>query len=282
MKTPVSPTWMPGLLLAMAWLPVGLAQNAITPAANTTLTAANAANRGTTVSKDVGSLEAGASTPNTALGNQLVTSEMRLSPWTKEIVKLAQSGIDEEVMLSFIDNSGMFNLGAEQIIYLSDLGVSGQLITEMLQHDREVISGIRPVTIVSELTTETIFPASWKASTGMSSKTSAQPASAPAPSALVTADLSPTPGGGSLAEVNRVVSDVQPAALQYAMLNEGERERAMQSVSDQPSQSSGRRDELYRVREPYPVELLPPIVFMNAAERPANTIIILGFPRDTP
>jgi hypothetical protein len=264
MKSPVLLSWMPGLLLVMTWLPVGLAQNTITP--NTTVTAVNPTNTAVTVSKDNIPPSAGASTPSSIVGNQLLSSETHLSPWTKEIVKLAQSGIDEEVMLSFIDNSGLFNLGADQIIYLSDLGVSGQTISEMLLHDREVLAGVRPVTITSELTPETLIPASWKASNGTSSKTKAQPAASPAPSevTLVSEDRS---------------AAAQPAVVQCAMLNEGE--RAMPSVSDQPSQSFGRKDELYRVREPHPVELLPPIVFMNEAQPPANTIIILGFPRTT-
>jgi hypothetical protein len=275
MKTPVLITWMPGLLLAMAWLPVGLAQNATTPAPTTTAAAINAA----TVSKDTTSPKVSASTPSAVVVYQPLPSETRLSPWTREIVKLAQSGIDEDVMLSFIDNSGMFNLGADQIIYLSDLGVSGQIISEMLKHDREVISGVRPVTIVSELATDTLIPASWKTSTGTSSKTNAAPVNAPAPKDLVTAGFATTPSEESLASVHQSEAAAQPAVVQCAMLNEGE--PVMQSVPDQPSQSSRKKEELYRVREPYPVELLPPIVFMNEAQPPANTIIILGFPRDT-
>lgn len=262
----------------MAWLPVALAQNetnpllTFAPEAILTATSAVAATNPETF-EATGPTHTSSSTAagvpeNPAPGNKPLPVDLRLTPWTAEIVKLAESGIEDDVMLSFIDNSGTFNLGADQIIYLSDLGVSGQIISEMLQHDREVISGTRPVTITSALATQTLIPASWKASNGASNKTKTEPARTPAPSEE------------SLALEHRSDTTTQPAVVQCAMLSEGE--RAMQSVSDQPSQSSGRKNELYRVRAPNPVELLPPIVFMNEAQPPANTIIILGFPRDTP
>lgn len=287
MKTPSLLTWMPGLILVMSWLPVGLAQNQATHpptgARDATLTAApwpaetNPATCAVTAPTDIPSPTAGAATQNAATGNKPLPAKVRLSPWAIEIVKLAQSGIENDVMVSFVDNSGMFNLGADQIIYLSDLGVSGQIINAMLQHDREVISGMRSLTIVSDLATEPLFPPTFTASIRASSKTSAQPASASALSALVTTELAATSGGESMAEASRVVSDVQPAALQYAMMDE--REPIMQPMPDQPRQSSGKKESLYRVREPYPVELLPPIIFINAPERTPNTFIIVGFPQ---
>ncbi|MCW5553017.1 MAG: hypothetical protein KIS67_12760 [Verrucomicrobiae bacterium] len=54
-----------------------------------------------------------------------------------DVVKMAQSGVDEVVMLTFITNaSGTFSLGSEEIIYLNDLGVSNELITAMMQRDQ--------------------------------------------------------------------------------------------------------------------------------------------------
>jgi hypothetical protein len=44
-------------------------------------------------------------------------------------------------------------------------------------------------------------------------------------------------------------------------------------------QSSNWKKSLYPVREPQPVELTAPIIFIEGEERPANTIIIVGFPR---
>ncbi len=54
-----------------------------------------------------------------------------------EVIKLAQSGVDENVMLAFITNSiKPFGLDAEEIVYLNDLGLSGSVITTMMQHDQ--------------------------------------------------------------------------------------------------------------------------------------------------
>ena len=54
-----------------------------------------------------------------------------------EVIKLAQSGVDENVMLTFITNSiKPFGLDAEGIVYLNDLGLSGSVITTMMQHDQ--------------------------------------------------------------------------------------------------------------------------------------------------
>ena len=59
-----------------------------------------------------------------------------LSPGLSEVVKLAQAGVGEEVILAYVDKySGGFNVGADQILYLNDLGVSGTVITSILKHD---------------------------------------------------------------------------------------------------------------------------------------------------
>ncbi len=53
-----------------------------------------------------------------------------------EVAKLAQAGVSEQVMLAFVEKyHGRFEVGADQIIYLNDLGVSSTVITAMLKHD---------------------------------------------------------------------------------------------------------------------------------------------------
>jgi hypothetical protein len=72
----------------------------------------------------------------------VLPAELKLSPHTSEIVKLARSGVDDGVMLAFITNStGTFNLGSDQIVYLNDLGVAGPVITSMIEHDRLLREG---------------------------------------------------------------------------------------------------------------------------------------------
>ncbi len=63
-------------------------------------------------------------------------ASVALSPGLAEVVKLAQAGVSEEVMLAYVDKySGSFGIGADQILYLNDLGVSSTVITSMLKHD---------------------------------------------------------------------------------------------------------------------------------------------------
>src|SRR5437588_12507255 len=54
-----------------------------------------------------------------------------------EVLKLADSGVDENVLLAFITNSeSTFNLNADEIIYLNDLGISSKVIGAIMQRDR--------------------------------------------------------------------------------------------------------------------------------------------------
>lgn len=53
------------------------------------------------------------------------------------VIKLAQAGVGENVIQSYIANStAPFNLGSDDIIYLRDLGVSDAVITAMIQRDQ--------------------------------------------------------------------------------------------------------------------------------------------------
>src|ERR1043166_715527 len=56
-----------------------------------------------------------------------------------EVIKLANSGLDQSVMLAYVTNStSTFNLGAEEIIYLNDIGVPSAVVTAMIQRDQEL------------------------------------------------------------------------------------------------------------------------------------------------
>jgi hypothetical protein len=60
----------------------------------------------------------------------------RLSPTAQEIVRLAQSGVSEEVILAYIAGStSPFGLGSDQIIYLNDLGIPAAVVKAMIQRD---------------------------------------------------------------------------------------------------------------------------------------------------
>ncbi len=59
-----------------------------------------------------------------------------LSPGAVEVVRLAEAGTGEDVILAYIQNSqAPFNLSANDLLYLKDVGVSQQVATAMLNHD---------------------------------------------------------------------------------------------------------------------------------------------------
>jgi hypothetical protein len=63
--------------------------------------------------------------------------EVRVSKAMGDIIRLTGSGVDESVILNYISNSpAMFVLGAEELVYLTDLGVSIPTITAMIQRDQ--------------------------------------------------------------------------------------------------------------------------------------------------
>ena len=54
-----------------------------------------------------------------------------------DLIKLANAGVEPLVLLAFATNCGSsFNLNAEEIIYLKDLGVPSAVVTAILEHDK--------------------------------------------------------------------------------------------------------------------------------------------------
>src|SRR6266446_1905723 len=67
-----------------------------------------------------------------------------------EILKLAESGVDESVMLSFVTNApSTFNLNSAEIIYLNDIGVSSSVVTAMIEHDHTLQEAATQSTLAS-------------------------------------------------------------------------------------------------------------------------------------
>src|SRR5271157_293194 len=55
-----------------------------------------------------------------------------------DLIALAKSGVDEEVVKAYIENSTTtFPLTSADIVTLKDLGVSSKLIIEALKHDQQ-------------------------------------------------------------------------------------------------------------------------------------------------
>jgi hypothetical protein len=119
-------------------------------AGETAPSGANPAGTATLSTSDTPPASADAAAQNSAAADtdapaKLVSTEKPLPPSIRpsgpvaEVVKLANSGLDESVMLAFVTNStSTFNLGAEEIIYLNDIGVPGAVVTGMIQRDQEL------------------------------------------------------------------------------------------------------------------------------------------------
>jgi hypothetical protein len=288
MKTPAASAWIPGLVLAMVWLPGGLAQHETnrpaplapdpTPIATPSPAAPAPVIPEITAPKDFPSLAKPPSDSDVPVSKRQ-PPKIRLSPWTSEIVKLAESGIEDGVILSFIENAGTFNLGADQIVYLNDLGLSSGIITVMLRHDQEIISGLRPLTIASEPDWLSAFDQPFNTSNEVSHKTSVPLSTAPVlPRPTPTEMLNP-PGPETLPEVNRSFPTTQLATIQDGILDELAPIRP--SVFSQQTQLSEKKSILYRVREPFPEEITAPIILISESRTP-NRMIVVGFPRTTP
>jgi hypothetical protein len=75
--------------------------------------------------------------PATAVSDDItVPANLRPTPAVEDIIKLANSGVGESVLLTVVSNStSTFSLRPEEIIYLTDIGVPATVVTAILQHD---------------------------------------------------------------------------------------------------------------------------------------------------
>jgi len=325
MKTRMSTTWILGLALVIPWVPDGPAQNI---PASSPPRAGDDASAGTDARATPDSARPATAIPShpvSAVGaapdhpvpqDVRPPANLRLSPWAGEVVKLEQAGIEENVLLAFIDNSGTFNLDADQIIYLQDLGVPSQTITAMLQHDAELVSGTRPLT---SSTTPLARSAFWMTvATGRDAAANVSKSSLPTPSpsasdskvlAGIPSGESPqvshdAPDSGSLGGKSPGTQaepfgipllggsdDLPPGTgtSNTTFQTGSETSPPEDTIADdlasntpsapsQPRPASEEKKKLYPVREPYPVELTAPIVLIPAAGRMVNTVVIELFP----
>jgi len=72
-------------------------------------------------------------------GNVAATQAPKLSWGLDDVVKLSKAGVDESVIHSYIQNSGVgYNPNAQDIIQLRELGVSSQITAALMQRGSEV------------------------------------------------------------------------------------------------------------------------------------------------
>lgn len=173
----------------------------------------------------------------------------QLSGWYAELVKLVQAGIQDSVLVSFIDSSGTFNATPEEIIYLRDLGVSSDVINIMLQHDAEIALGLRVVVAGTAPPTHLPFTAV------------AQPVRTPAKDLAAKAPAQPNRTSAN----DSIVNASESPDFDF-FLGSGE---------DQGTKGT---DTSYRVREPRAVPLTDPIIVMRGPSVTPNLVLIRSFP----
>src|SRR5258706_1701845 len=119
-----------------------------------------------------------------------------LSPTVREVLRLSESGVGDQVVLAYIQNAQTsFSLSADHILYLRDLGLSPEVTTAMLNHDRGL-----PVQM-SATTPQPGVPQPPRAP---------QPEPEVPPSEPVTAPLTPAYVGNPPTEVNYFYNDLSP------------------------------------------------------------------------
>lgn len=207
-----------------------------------------------------------------------------ISGWLADMVKLARSGIQESVLLPFVDSAGTFNLDADNIIYLRDLGVSSEVIAAMMRHDQEIAAGIRqphpfiePTTrpeiatllnfFEKSKTSEAAAPPGGQASVQpvvslfSTTSSSALAVAEPSTSVSIVVESRTQDAFSDLVPIEPAGEGAVPAALATTRLPAGWTTSTL---------DSGR----YPVREPYPVRLTNTVVMIRGAGRQPNLMII--------
>lgn len=61
-------------------------------------------------------------------------AQINLSPALDEVVRLAQSGAEESVIVTYVQKAPAYSVSADEIIYLQDLGISDAVIKAVVEH----------------------------------------------------------------------------------------------------------------------------------------------------
>lgn len=124
--------------------------------------------------------------------NLTAPAKVQLTAAAAELARMANSGVDEKVMLTYVTNSpSTFNLDADAIIYLNDLGVPGTVVTAMIQRD-QALRGAGAAAMAESARANAQQPPVVQAQPSPADV--APQAMAPPPSAPVEAPLSPPEG----------------------------------------------------------------------------------------
>ena len=199
---------------------------------------------------------------NTNTTTKSVPPGAYVSPWLMDVIRLAQSRIDDSIILTFIDSAGTFNLDPDQIIYLRDLGVSAEVITTLIQHDLEITSGLRQMPASPSASPSAIH---WNFARSQAPEKS-QPVVSPAPTPAPTA--APVAALDSSSPIVSEDSRPEEAMIAPDDLANVPRRLGCQRQSVLP------RQVVSPVRQPYPVQLIDPIIMVRGQGRTPNLVVI--------
>lgn len=186
--------------------------------------------------------------------------DARLSAWLAEVVKLADRGLDDSVLLPFVENTeGTFNLTPDQIIWLSARGVSSAVINAMLLHDQELNTGRRELRATTVPAPSPLLPLPASSPGTAASASAPAPAAARARGSIIVRDPSPD----ECAVSDQILETVQAPRSTSPAANPG------------PPPPPG-ADKTYRVRAPHPVPLTDTLVVYRCEPRVPNLLIIAG------
>src|SRR5947207_4702685 len=77
-----------------------------------------------------------AQTPADSINPVAAVATPALSSGAAEVIKMAEAGTSDEVLIAYSQNSATpFDLSADDILYLRDIGLSSPVITAMLDRD---------------------------------------------------------------------------------------------------------------------------------------------------
>ncbi len=90
-------------------------------------------------------LTAPVAAPDTGVALTNVPAAVRVAPALQDVLRLLRAGVEESVLLTHIGQSQEpFGIVTEEILYLTDLGASGEVINAMMERDRELTASLAP------------------------------------------------------------------------------------------------------------------------------------------
>jgi hypothetical protein len=133
-----------------------------------------------------------AQTPSNATPPPGTSAAPAVSPGAAEVVRLAEAGTSDDVILAYIQNStSTFDLSAEQILYLRDIGLSSPVIAAMLSRDSALRNQAQPYTYDQKLYPPTTPPQAAPGPVEAPAPEQAPPAPAEAPAPVYVASPPP-------------------------------------------------------------------------------------------